>query len=93
MWTWWLQRDNHIFFEKIPHVSGPMQFKPVLSRAATVYPVDGIVESSYVRTDFLPEGFVYSDREVLKSPTVIVDSSFSPSVLSVFASCSLILCC
>ena len=41
--------------------------------------IDGVVEFISVLTDFLPAGFsAFSDRGVLKSPTMIMDSFISP---------------
>lgn len=40
--------------------------------------VNKAIESNHTPTEFPPAESVHSDREVLKSPTIIVDSSFSP---------------
>ena len=48
-------------------------------RSCELYPVmDGAVEFIYVLTHFLPPGSVISDRDILKSLTLIVDSSMFP---------------
>ena len=48
--------------------------------------MNGVVEFTCVLTDFCLLDLSVSDRGVLKTPSVLVDSSISPFRLSVFAS-------
>ena len=58
-----------------------------------------VKDSSYVLPGFLPAGCLFFDRRMLKSPTIIfillirIDSSVSLCTSTVFASCTLMLCC
>lgn len=46
----------------------------------------GVLVQLYILTDFLPAVFVSYCKGLLKSPTIMVNLSFSLSILSVFAS-------
>ena len=54
--------------------------------------IDDDVRFNYIPTDFLSAGSV-SGRRVLKSPAVQWSHLFFLTVLSVFVSCALMVCC